>query len=70
MLPYILTFLNAPITLFEIFPFIFLISGEFLFYDMFKYNELNILKNNGLSNLKIIKSLFSSINRILMVTLY
>ena len=72
LLPYILTFLNAPITLFEIFPFIFLISAQFLFYDMFKYNELNILKNNGLSNLKIIKSLFFSsiLMGILMVTLY
>ena len=72
MLPYILTFLNAPITLFEIFPFIFLISAQFLFYDMFKYNELNILKNNGLSNLKIIKSLFFSsiLMGILMVILY
>ena len=31
-LPYILTFLNAPITLFEIFPIIFLISAQFYFY--------------------------------------
>ena len=32
LLPYFLTFLNAPITLFEIFPFIFLISTQFFFY--------------------------------------
>ena len=31
LLPYFLTFLNAPITLFEIFPFIFLISTQFFF---------------------------------------
>ena len=58
MYPYFLTFLGAPITLFEIFPFIFLISTQFLFYDLFKKEELNLLKSNGLSNLKIIKILF------------
>ena len=47
LLPYFLTFLTAPITLFEIFPFIFLISTQYFFYDIFKKNELSILKNNG-----------------------
>ena len=56
--PYFLTILNTPITLFEIFPFIFLLSSQFLFYDLFKKDELNLLKVNGLSNLKIIKILF------------
>ncbi len=59
-LPYLITFLGAPITLFEIFPFIFLISTQFLFYDLFKKNELNLLKSNGLSNLKIINILFTT----------
>ena len=58
--PYLLTFLGAPITLFEIFPFIFLISTQFLFYDLFKKEELTLLKTSGLSNLKIIKILFFS----------
>ena len=58
--PYFLTLLGTPITLFEIFPFIFLISTQFLFYDLFKKEELNLLKINGLSNLKIIKILFIS----------
>ena len=31
LFPYFLTIINAPITLFEIFPFIFLISTQFLF---------------------------------------
>ena len=57
-MPYFLTFLSAPITLFEIFPFIFLLSTQFLFYNLFKKEELNLLKANGLSNLKIIKTLF------------
>ncbi len=56
--PYIVTLLGAPITLFEIFPFIFLISTQFLFYDLFKKDELILLKSNGLSNFKIIKILF------------
>ena len=56
--PYILTLLNAPITLFEIFPFIFLLSTQFLYYDIFKNDELNLLKKSGLNNLKIIKILF------------
>jgi len=56
--PYFLTLLNAPITLFEIFPFIFLLATQFLFYDLFKTDELNLLKKNGLNNLKIIKVLF------------
>ncbi len=56
-LPYLITFLGAPITLFEIFPFIFLISTQFLFYDLFRKDELNVFKINGLSNFKIIKIL-------------
>ncbi|MDC1032812.1 LptF/LptG family permease [Candidatus Pelagibacter sp.] len=56
--PYFLTLLNTPMTLFEIFPFIFLLTTQFLFYDLFKRDELNLLKKNGLSNLKIIKILF------------
>ena len=58
MMPYFLTFLNAPITLFEIFPFIFLITAQFFFYEIIKNDEIILLKNNGLSNLKIIKTLF------------
>ncbi len=60
ILPYFLTFLNAPITLFEIFPFIFLLTAQFFFYDIIKNEELVLFKNSGLSNLKIIKILFFS----------
>ena len=56
--PYFLTILSAPITLFEIFPFIFLLTTQFLFFELFKKKELSLLKVNGLSNLKIIKILF------------
>jgi len=57
-IPYFLTVLGAPITLFDIFPFIFLLTTQFLFYDLFRKEELNLLKINGLSNFKIIKTLF------------
>ena len=60
LMPYLITFLGAPITLFEIFPFIFLLSTQFLFYDLFKKDELNLLKINGLSNLKVVRILFLS----------
>ncbi len=72
LLPYFLTLLTAPITLFEIFPFIFLISTQYFFYDIFKKNELLILKNNGLNNLSIIKTLFivSFVLGIFMIILY
>ena len=71
-LPYLITFLGAPITLFEIFPFIFLISTQFLFYDLFKKDELNLLKINGLSNIKIIKilSIFSFLIGIITVLVF
>ncbi len=59
-LPYFLTFLNAPITLFDLFPFIFLISAQFYFYEIIKNDEIILFKNNGLSNLKLIRSLFFS----------
>ncbi len=72
LLPYFLTFLTAPITLFEIFPFIFLISTQYFFYDIYKKNELLILKNNGLNNLSIIKTLFivSFVLGFFMIILY
>jgi len=56
--PYFITLLNVPITLFEIFPFIFLLTTQFLLFDIFKNDELSLLKTNGLNNMNIIKILF------------
>jgi len=53
-----LTFLSAPSTLFEILPFIFLLSTQFLFFDLINNGELAILKRNSLNNFNIIKNLF------------
>ena len=44
----------------KIFPFIFLISAQFYFYEIIKNDEIILFKSNGLSNLKIIKNLFFS----------
>ena len=53
-LPIFLTILNTPSILFDIFPFIFLISTLYFFSEMIDKNELNIYKNYGLTNIKII----------------
>ena len=58
--PFFMTILNTPSSLFEIFPFIFLIAAQFFFIDLINKNELEALKFNGLNNLKIIKILFFS----------
>lgn len=55
---FFLNILNAPITLFEIFPFMFLLTTQFVFLELFRRDELNLLKINGLSNFKIIKIFF------------
>jgi lipopolysaccharide export system permease protein len=52
--PLILNFLNAPSILINIFPFIFLISAQFLLINLIERNELIILKNFGIDNLKLI----------------
>ena len=71
-LPLILTFSNSPSVLFEIFPFIFLISSLLFFLDLINDNELEVFKINGLDNLKIIKILFftSMIVGLFLITFY
>ena len=60
LLPFFISLLRAPSNLFEVFPFIFLISTQFFFLDIISKNELETLKIHGLYNLKIIKLLFFS----------
>ena len=52
-----LSFLNAPSLIFEIFPFIFLISVKFFYLQLEENKEMEILNSNGLSRLKIISLL-------------
>lgn len=49
-----LAFLNSPISLFEIIPFVILISTQLFFINFSKNNELNIFKYSGVSNKKIL----------------
>ena len=46
--------LNSPSLLFEIFPFIFLITAQLFFIKMFNNNEINIFKYSGLKNSRIL----------------
>ena len=55
--PVLLTILNLPSVLFEIFPFIILITTQFFFIKFQQNEELLIFKNNGINNLKIIAHL-------------
>ena len=58
--PVLIGGLNVPATIFEIFPFIFLISTQFFFIELIDKNELEVLKINGLNNFRIIKIIFTS----------
>ncbi|WP_415321318.1 LptF/LptG family permease [Candidatus Pelagibacter sp. Uisw_092] len=70
--PILIGLLNVPSTLLEIFPFIFLIATQFFFLEIINKDELEILKVNGLSNLKILKTLIltSLILGVLLATLF
>ena len=70
--PIILSGLNTPATLFEIFPFIFLIGTQLFFLDIIDKNEIEILKINGLSNFRILKVLFftSLLLGFILITLF
>ncbi len=51
--PLYLSLINTPMFVFEMFPFIFLISTQFFFINLFNDNEINIFKYSGLKNTKI-----------------
>ncbi len=53
--PFYLILLNVPSLIYEIFPFIFLLSSQFLFLKLLDSGELSTFKNNGLSNIKILR---------------
>ena len=55
--PIFLVFLNLPSLIYQIFPFIILISIIFLFLSLSEKGELISFKNNGLENFEIIKLL-------------
>ena len=57
--PIYLVLLNVPSLIYEIFPFVFLLSSQFLFLKLLDNGELNTFKSNGLNNLKILKLITS-----------
>ncbi len=64
--PIYLSLLNSPTFIFEMFPFIFLISTQLFFISLFNNNQLSIFKYSGLKNSKIL-FIISSISFILGV---
>ncbi len=53
--PFFLVFLNVPSLIYELFPFIILISVQLVMIRIIDNGELVTFKNNGLSNFKILK---------------
>ena len=49
-----LSFLNAPSLIFEMFPFIFLITVKVFYLKLNDKNELDILNSNGISKIRVI----------------
>ena len=70
--PIMLSFLNSPSIIFEILPFVFLISTQFFFIKLIENNEMQIFKYFGLDNHKIIKiiSLFSFVFGIILIIFF
>ena len=70
--PIFLTFLNIPSIIFEIFPFIFLITTQFFFIKLIEQNENISFKNFGLRNSKIIKllAILSFLIGVMLVTIF
>ena len=70
--PVFLSSLNTPSIIFEILPFIFLISTQVFFIKLIDNNELQIFKYTGLTNLKILKivSLFSFFLGLILVIFF
>ncbi len=70
--PIYVSFLNSPSLIFEMFPFIFLISTQMFFINLFKNQQIQTLKYSGLKNSKILNILlFSSfLLGIIIITLF
>ena len=67
-----LSFLNSPSIIFEILPFIFLISTQVFFIELINKNELQIFKYQGLNNNKIVKiiSMYSFVLALIFVVFF
>lgn len=70
--PIYLSLLNSPSIVFEMFPFIFLISTQFFFIKLLSNDEINIFKYSGLKNLQMLKilSVLSFLLGLIIITIY
>ena len=55
--PILLTTLNAPSLLYEMFPFIFLVSTQFFFIDIYEKKEIETLRLFGIDYFSLLKLL-------------
>ena len=67
-----LSLINSPSMIFEIFPFIFLISTQLFYINLFRDNQIQIFKYSGLKNSKIlfIISTISFLVGIFIITIF
>ncbi len=70
--PIYLSLINSPSLLFEMFPFIFLLSSQVLFINLMKSDQIQIFKYSGLRNSKIllILSCISLFTGIIIIVLF
>ena len=70
--PLYLATLNTPSFIFEMFPFIFLLSTQVFFFNILENNQIQIFKYSGLKNSQIIKiiSISTFFISILLITLF
>ena len=52
-----LSLINTPSIMFDVFPFVFLISTQLFFIELIQKNEIQIFKYSGLTNLKILQTI-------------
>ncbi len=57
LVPILLSTLNAPSLLYEMFPFVFLISTQFFFIDIYENKEIYTLKQFGVDNFMLLRFL-------------
>ena len=70
--PAYLSLINTPSLIFEMMPFIFLLTTQLFFINLFREDQINIFKYSGLKNSKImlILSCITFVMSLLLVTLF
>ncbi len=70
--PIFLAFLNSPILIFDMFPFIFLVTAQLFFIKLFNNSELLTFKYSGLKNSSIVMVLcaISFVVSLLIITIF